>query len=221
MTILSTKQLNLINTQILTMLSGMGVKLDSDERGDLDTLLIDFLEDTCDISIEGDMEPQPPKLWCDDAIQFPRLIAEINANFRLNGEELNDMLESMSITSSQLDELFNRADHTWEAFKENPKQYLNSKSNTYSFKGNANGSRQFSAKVFNDGTGLSISVDGYYGNGEDDQLGILAYLSEMDGELHLAAYAGESLEYPTHILSLEPAKLNLLPTHDRQQTLST
>lgn len=207
MTAISTKQLDLINTQILTMLSGMGVKLDSDERCDLDSLLTDFLEEKCDVSIEGDMDPQTPKLWCDDAIQFPRLIAEINANFRLNGEELNDMLESMNITSSQLDDLINRADHTWDAYKENPQQILNSKSDTYSFKGHAVKARPFSAKAFNDGTGLSISVNGYYGNVEDDQQGILAYLCELDGELNLAVYAGAELEYPSHLISLEPAKV--------------
>lgn len=207
MTAISTKQLNLINAQVISMLSGIGIKIDSEKQLDLDSLLTDFLEEKCNVSIEGTMDPQPPQLWCNDAIQFPRLIAEINANFRLNGEELNDMLASMNISSSELDDLFNRAEHTWEAYKDNPKQILNSKTDTFIFKDNANEARQFSAKAFNDGTGLSISVNGYYGNGEEDQLGILAYLGEIDGDLHLSVYAGADLEYPSHLISLEPAKL--------------
>ena len=207
MNTISENQIDQINLQVTTMLAGMGVNLDSDERGDLDTLLTSFLEETCDVGIEGNIKAQPLELWCNDAIQFPRLIAEINANFRLNGEDLSDMLESMSITTSQLDELFNRAEHTWEAYKANPKKVLNSKSNTFTFQENANGSRPFTAKVFNDGTGLSISVDGYYGNGEENQLGILAYISEVGGELNMAAYAGANLSWPSHNFSLEPAKI--------------
>jgi hypothetical protein len=213
MTAISTKQLDLINTQIITMLSGMGVNVETDKRYELDSLLTEFLEDKCDVSIKGDMNPQPLQLWCDDSIQFPRLIAEINANFRLNGEELNDMLESMSITSSQLDDLINRADHTWESYKANSKQVLNSKSETYTFKWHAVKDRSFAAKIFNDGTGLSISVNGYYGNGEENQLGILAYLCEINGELNLAAYAGAELEFPSHIISLEPAKVKVRAAH--------
>jgi hypothetical protein len=53
--------------------------------------------------------------WNDDAIQFARLLAEINATQELNLEELCD---SMSLTEDEVNQLFERAHEAWEKIKE-------------------------------------------------------------------------------------------------------
>lgn len=52
--------------------------------------------------------------WMDNAIQFPRLLCEINATQGLDTEALKD---SMDLNSDRLEELFERAHKTWEAVK--------------------------------------------------------------------------------------------------------
>lgn len=53
--------------------------------------------------------------WDDDAIQFPRLIAEINATQDI---KLGVLMESMDLSSDEVNELFDRADTMWEKIKE-------------------------------------------------------------------------------------------------------
>lgn len=54
--------------------------------------------------------------WQNNAIQFPRLLAEIMATQELNMESL---AESMDLTIEEVAELFDRADQQWEAAKNN------------------------------------------------------------------------------------------------------
>lgn len=204
---LSTNHFEHAVAQFTSSLKSVGICLDSDESFDLDTILTDFLEEKCDVSIESDLAPQPPQILINDAIQFPRLITAINAHFRLNGEELNDMIESMNITLSELDHLFNHAEERCKAFDAHPFELFNSNDKAFTFIENTPLSKPFTGKFNNDGTGLAITVDGYYGNGEDgDHTGMIAYLGDIGGELQLAVYAGANIDYPSHLISLESAK---------------
>ena len=56
--------------------------------------------------------------WKDDSIQFPRLLAEIDA-CGLTPHQFRDIRESMDITDDELDELFDRADTAWGKAKGN------------------------------------------------------------------------------------------------------
>jgi hypothetical protein len=53
--------------------------------------------------------------WNNDSIQFPRLIAEIEATQELNFGELCD---AMDLEEDQVAQLFGRAQMAWEAIKE-------------------------------------------------------------------------------------------------------
>jgi hypothetical protein len=55
-------------------------------------------------------------LWEIDAVQFPRLLAEIRG-VGLNEEQWDDLLTSMDLESDQLAEIFDRAEADWEAIK--------------------------------------------------------------------------------------------------------
>lgn len=58
------------------------------------------------------------ELWEDDAIQFPRLIAEIAATDALSSENVwAELCDSMDLTDSELNVLFDRAEAAWEAAK--------------------------------------------------------------------------------------------------------
>lgn len=54
------------------------------------------------------------RLWEDDSIQFPRLIAEIMATQEIDAASL---CESMDITLKELVELCERADKAWKKIK--------------------------------------------------------------------------------------------------------
>lgn len=55
--------------------------------------------------------------WHDDAIQFPRLLAEIRA-IGLTDEQYQDLATSMDLNQERLDELLERAEIVWERIKE-------------------------------------------------------------------------------------------------------
>jgi len=55
-------------------------------------------------------------VWQDNAVQFPRLIAEIRA-VGLTESQWDDLLTSMDLRSEQLDQLFCRAERQWEKVK--------------------------------------------------------------------------------------------------------
>ena len=61
--------------------------------------------------------PNPDAKWNDNAIQFPRLIAEISANVEITDKEWEDMCDSMDVTPVELEQLFNRASAEWERLK--------------------------------------------------------------------------------------------------------
>lgn len=54
--------------------------------------------------------------WGNNAVQFPRLLAEIMATQELDMEAL---AESMDLSIDQVSELFDRADEAWEHIKAN------------------------------------------------------------------------------------------------------
>lgn len=59
----------------------------------------------------------PETNWKNDAIQFPRLIAEMEALGLLAGAQLTPIIESMDLTRAQLGEIVDRAQKTWDAIK--------------------------------------------------------------------------------------------------------
>ena len=54
--------------------------------------------------------------WEDDSIQFPRLLAEIAAT--QDSLDEGALCDSMNIDHDELNELFNRAQSSWENIKE-------------------------------------------------------------------------------------------------------
>ena len=56
-------------------------------------------------------------LWQDNSIQFPRLIAEIQA-VGLTPAQLELLEDSMDLHPVEIDELFERAEQEWEQIKE-------------------------------------------------------------------------------------------------------
>ena len=59
-------------------------------------------------------------VWNDDSVQFPRLLAEINA-IGLSEEQYEELGELMDLEVSEINELFNRA---ISAFENNKRQIL-------------------------------------------------------------------------------------------------
>jgi len=53
-------------------------------------------------------------LWNDNAVQYPRLLAEINITIDFTEEQLNALCLSMDLTLEEIHELFNRANDEWE-----------------------------------------------------------------------------------------------------------
>ena len=56
--------------------------------------------------------------WQSNAIQFPRLIAELFATIDLTPLQLGSLAASMDLTLAELDELIDRADLVWQDIKE-------------------------------------------------------------------------------------------------------
>lgn len=59
----------------------------------------------------------PNENWKNDAIQFPRLIAELEAAGALDTELLSQVALSMDLTLDEVTELVDRAQATWDALK--------------------------------------------------------------------------------------------------------
>jgi len=57
--------------------------------------------------------------WQDNSIQFPRLLAEIQANIEISEKGWQDICSSMDINEVELEQLWNRAGDVWETIKEN------------------------------------------------------------------------------------------------------
>lgn len=58
----------------------------------------------------------PNKNWANDAIQFPRLLAEISY-VGLNAHQLSLLRESMDLETEDIDALFDRAETRWQEIK--------------------------------------------------------------------------------------------------------
>lgn len=54
--------------------------------------------------------------WLDNDVQFPRLLAEINA-VGLSPTQYQQLSESMNLSPRDIDELLARAEAEWEAIK--------------------------------------------------------------------------------------------------------
>jgi len=53
------------------------------------------------------------EVWFDNSIQFPRLLSEIMA-IGLTKRQWADLLETMDLESSELEDLFSRAQGEWD-----------------------------------------------------------------------------------------------------------
>jgi len=93
--------------------------------GDLSEISISCTENEKGKYIEGEAyewglidKPEPAVLpWDDNAIQFPRLIAEICVNVLFAPEHWKDLQDSMNLSEAQVNELFDRANAEWNAIK--------------------------------------------------------------------------------------------------------
>jgi hypothetical protein len=63
------------------------------------------------------VDPEPDVNWQNDAIQFPRLLAEISANIDWTRRQLEDLMEATDLTKEQLMEIFERATTAWDTIK--------------------------------------------------------------------------------------------------------
>lgn len=57
------------------------------------------------------------KNWKNNKIQFPRLIAEINANVKISRNDWKSLCESMGLSEGDVQSLFDRAENEWEKIK--------------------------------------------------------------------------------------------------------
>lgn len=71
--------------------------------------------------------------WNNNAIQFPRLLAEIMATQNLDMEAL---AESMDLDIAEINQLFDRADSAWEAIKAGEEPTITIDLNVYDDEGN-------------------------------------------------------------------------------------
>jgi galactokinase len=59
----------------------------------------------------------PDENWENNDIQFPRLIAELEACGALTNEVLHELADSLDCNLEELDELIERAVDAWDAIK--------------------------------------------------------------------------------------------------------
>lgn len=57
----------------------------------------------------------PAETWEDDAVQFPRLLAEVNAVIDI--DTICIVAENMDLTTDEVQTLFDRAEKAWEIIK--------------------------------------------------------------------------------------------------------
>lgn len=61
----------------------------------------------------------PEENWKNDSIQFPRLIAELQAVGVFNNTVIADLKEAMDLTESEIQDLIDRACEQWDEIKQN------------------------------------------------------------------------------------------------------
>lgn len=147
-------------------------------------------------------------LWLRDDIQFPRLIAEISANFSLNGEEYIDLKESMDLDDKAVNELFDRANNAWEVFKGNTSINNSPKRIPFALKDECM-TKEYEISGYIDNSlslGVALNFSGYSDHCSNDDNGTPIYIQKYDGKLQAIIYADINQEDPTHVISLEGAK---------------
>jgi hypothetical protein len=77
------------------------------------------------ISMKGIKMKKP--LWEVSSIQFPRLIAELEAAGAFTDEVYKDLCESMDLTVDEVVELVDRAQNEWDRIKQNLKKGSNAR----------------------------------------------------------------------------------------------
>lgn len=119
-----------------TLLCGADIALIQEliDRDDIESKPTEVLERLLALSLttslavyqttERSLETTNP--WQENEIQFPRLIAEIQATGIINNPTRALLLESMDLEAHELDELFLRAEEEWEHIKGNKHQLLRS-----------------------------------------------------------------------------------------------
>lgn len=70
----------------------------------------------CDQHADAAKEDDAAKVWNDNLVQFPRLLAEIRA-VGLTEEQYEDLQTSMDLSKAEIDELLERAETKFEADK--------------------------------------------------------------------------------------------------------
>lgn len=63
------------------------------------------------------LSADPNANWANNDIQFPRLLAEINAA-GLTSSQYKDICDSMDLTIGDINEILDRAEETWRLIKE-------------------------------------------------------------------------------------------------------
>jgi hypothetical protein len=66
------------------------------------------------------VKPENPR-WLDDAVQFPRLIAELESTGAFTPAVLQALSEEMDLTEADICELIDRAQAAWDDIKQRTK----------------------------------------------------------------------------------------------------
>lgn len=85
-----------------------------EDADDTDTL-IDALDRQFPSAQRPAVEADPDANWRNDAIQFPRLLAELMAVLR--PDDYGEVAAAMDLSTAQVHELFDRAQTTWDHIK--------------------------------------------------------------------------------------------------------
>ena len=64
-----------------------------------------------------EVSQDPDINWQNNSIQFPRLIAELQANGAIDGTVLLNVADSMDLNPREVDELISRAAEVWDDIK--------------------------------------------------------------------------------------------------------
>ena len=70
-----------------------------------------------DTSWMSTAELEQKRIWEDDSVQFPRLLAEIHAAGILSVRDMESLCGSMDLTHWRIEELFSRAEAAFEKSK--------------------------------------------------------------------------------------------------------
>lgn len=97
--------------------SGLLTAMDGRKLRDLNGNTVGQVQVTEDAAAAPDVSSDPDENWRNDAIQFPRLLAEVRA-VGLTDEQYAGLAESMDLDRDEIDEVLERAEEEWEAIKD-------------------------------------------------------------------------------------------------------